>query len=271
MLLRENKVIQSVQVLADLIPPKTMVHIVEAMTGHEALTKLSIIATGEDGNIADFRLFQANTRLKMKLQLHNNLNDSDVVALAASLRRNTSFENISLCNNRIGPQGAAALANVLYNDATLEVLNVRNNPVGNDGAASFAKVLVSNTTLKTLRISHFGETGLNVFSSCLPSMNGLRTLNLSNIDGLSLQSASQFLEALERNTELDEVAISASDCKSDTGRLIDEMKPKVELQMTLNRGLANVSSSRRACSRLTMATHPRKVLEQARRIVLFPS
>lgn len=106
------------------------------------------------------------------------------------------------------------------------------NRVGDAGAAALAQALTSNTTLSYLEIQGgFSEPGLNAFSSCLPSMRGLKSLSFY-LHCLSPQNAIQFLEALSRNTELEHVDLSGG---PDIDSLFKEMKPKVELQMTLNR------------------------------------
>jgi hypothetical protein len=73
-------------------------------------------------------------------------------------------------------------------------------------------------------------------------MRGIKALHINWLKNLTPEGASHFLEALERNTELEDVSLR----NGFTHRLIKEMRPKMELQMALNRAGKRISSSRRA-------------------------
>ena len=204
-LIERSKSIESICLERVALPPEVIVQIAEASSEHRSLKKISLCAVGSAGAGAFPRLLEANSGVETLDLSCNDLSDTDVSALSSTLRGNTSLKELKLYNSRIGSQGAAALANALYDNSTLKSLCLCNNQVGDAGAAAFARALTSNTTLAHLGISHFSEEGLNAFSSCLPSMNGLKSLFLADIDGLSPQSENQFLKALNRNDELEEM------------------------------------------------------------------
>lgn len=77
-------------------------------------------------------------------------------------------------------------------------------------------------------------------------MRGIKALHINWLKNLTPEGASHFLEALERNTELKDVSLYNGFAAPDTHRLIKEMRPKMELQMALNRAGKRISSSRRA-------------------------
>jgi hypothetical protein len=77
-------------------------------------------------------------------------------------------------------------------------------------------------------------------------MRGIKALHINWLKNLTPEGASHFLEALERNTELEDVSLRNGFAAPDTHRLIKEMRPKMELQMALNRAGKRFSSSRRA-------------------------
>lgn len=112
-------------------------------------------------------------------------------------------------------------------------------PIGDAGAESFAQALVSNTTLKTLTIGALGGAGLNAIAlnaiaSCLPGMHGLKSLTVKYLIGLTTQCMDSFLNALERNTELEHVYLTPT--TTDDSWLLAEIMPQVKHQMALNRG-----------------------------------
>ena len=88
------------------------------------MTKLSLKSTGEDSHRSFYHLLDANARSKITWELgNNNLNHhADVVALASSLRRNTSVESLDLAGNNIDGKGAITLANALRVDTTLKTM-----------------------------------------------------------------------------------------------------------------------------------------------------
>eukprot|EP00544_Gedaniella_sp_CCMP2646_P009191 CAMPEP_0202502514 /NCGR_PEP_ID=MMETSP1361-20130828/39167_1 /ASSEMBLY_ACC=CAM_ASM_000849 /TAXON_ID=210615 /ORGANISM="Staurosira complex sp., Strain CCMP2646" /LENGTH=206 /DNA_ID=CAMNT_0049135527 /DNA_START=659 /DNA_END=1280 /DNA_ORIENTATION=- len=158
------------------------------MTGHEALTKLSLKSTGEDSHRSFYHLLDANARSNITLELeqNNNLNHADVIALASSLRRNTRVETLDLAGNNLDGKGAITLANALRVDITLKTIAKFERP------AILSAMMVplplhkhgqsTQHTVFSLFVSNFSRGGLDVFASYLPLMIGLMSISFIGLE-----------------------------------------------------------------------------------------
>lgn len=98
------------------------------------------------------------------------------------------------------------------------------------------RCLTHNTTLTILRIGGFTKHGMIAFASCLPSMYGLKKLDMFELHGVTSEGSNAFLDALEDNTELEYVAVDASiTADFETRELLDDMRSKMKYQMALNK------------------------------------
>jgi hypothetical protein len=79
------------------------------------LTKLSLKSTGDDSHRSFYRHSIKDCIGAWKQQ-------SQLVALASSLRRNTRVESLDLAGNNIGGKGAITLANAFRGDTTLKTI-----------------------------------------------------------------------------------------------------------------------------------------------------
>ena len=230
-MLRQNNVIESIELQYIDIPAEFITRIAEAAVGHESLSDLTLWKIGETGVKELPNLIEANSRVKTIDLQFNSLSDAEAVALSSALKVNTSLEVLELTRNKIGVEGASAIAEALHFNVGLKRICLFNNPIGDDGAAALANALTSNTTLTHLSISHFGLRGFNSFASCLPFMNGLKELKVDFLNGLTQVAGDAFLKALERNTELEEMIFE----DEDTMEIADGIMPKIKYQMPLNR------------------------------------
>jgi hypothetical protein len=64
----------------------------------------------------------------------------------------------------------------------MKALNLRYNTIGDDGATSIAELLTRNESIEKVCIGEFGKKGLEALAMCLPSMNGLKSLNVASSD-----------------------------------------------------------------------------------------
>jgi len=234
--LRENQVLASLTIARNEIPPETLSCILEAMKWHKALSKLSFESIGAGvanaGNV--FASMLASNRVLTTLNLSNcSLGDNFAMELADVLYSNTGLEVLDLGQNEISSNGATALADAIRVNTSLKGIILHGNPIGDDGIASLAHALRCNTGLTTLKIS--GKVGLSVLALHLPLIHGLKNLDVYDLNALTSQCTGTFLEALERNTELETVDLQVADNTANEG-LVDEIMPKVRHQLALNRG-----------------------------------
>ena len=81
------------------------------------------------------------------------LGDAHAVALARSLKDNTTLKRLDLGMNSIGTKGAKALAVLLKDDTSLTNLDLWKNDIDDEGADALAEALKINKTLTTLVVS----------------------------------------------------------------------------------------------------------------------
>jgi hypothetical protein len=159
---------------------------------------------------------------------YNNIDDAGALELAVALRQNNALDLLDLDSNDIGSDGASALADALAANDALKDLNLRYNPIGDDGATSIAEMLTRNESIEKVCIGVFGEKGLKAFATCLSSMNGLKTLEVTS-SGYTSEIGNSFVLALEQNTTLETFDFAALHNDS-------EVTPQVERLLALNRG-----------------------------------
>lgn len=137
--------------------------------------------------------------------------------------------------NGIGADGAAAIADMLRHNTSLKEVSLTSNPIGDAGADALTQALTVNTTLKDIRLDGVGHRGLDLIACHLPAMSGLTRITIFDLNGLTPQIVDSFIEALERNTELESVCLRAYN-DPDAERLIEGIMPRVNHQMLLNHG-----------------------------------
>ncbi|KAL0238155.1 hypothetical protein GEMRC1_012628 [Eukaryota sp. GEM-RC1] len=118
----------------------------------------SIYSGIEESNVVENILALAQT-LKfnstiIELNLCGNLfGDEGVTALAEALKINSSITNIDLSTNSIGPIGAVALADVLKVNSTITQIDLSNNFLEDEGAMALSEALKINSTVTKVYVS----------------------------------------------------------------------------------------------------------------------
>lgn len=223
-LIRNNKVIESIEVQFADMPSGCVTRMSEAAIGHNSLTSLVLCGIGEAAVRELPTLVYSDTGVK-KLDLsRNHLSGANAVALSLALKENTCLKELDLRDSEIDDQGATAIAGALRSNVCLEKICLRDNPIGNDGAAALAKALTSNATLTSLSASRFSQQGVIAFAKCLPFMNNLKHLEMQYLNGLTKEGAETFLKGVEANTELEQVTLANT----------QHLELQIKYQMALN-------------------------------------
>jgi hypothetical protein len=186
-----------------------------------------------DNNLGDAvgsfaRVLSASQNLTSLDLRNNNIGDAGALELAVALRHNKTLELLDLMSNDIGSDGTSALADALVANDALKDLSLRENSIGDDGATSIAEMLTRNQSIEKVCIGGFGEKGLQAFATCLSSMNGLKTLEVTS-RGYTSEIGNSFALALEQNTALETFDFAAM--SSDF-----EVMPQLKRLLALNRG-----------------------------------
>jgi hypothetical protein len=161
---------------------------------------------------------------------HYGIDTAHAVALADSLRVNTTPRSVILNCNRLGDNGAttlaqalrsqplhrlglsgagisavgvAALINVLMSDSTLSRLDLGNNKIGDKGAAIIAQGLERNSTLNDLKLDHasIGSAGAQALAKLLGVNQTITKLDLS-WNGIANRGAVELGEVMASNKQL---------------------------------------------------------------------
>ena len=93
------------------------------------------------------------TKLVLLNLNENNLKDSSIEMLAASLESNRTLTWLDLGKNEVSRLGAIALASLVRKNATLLSLGLSWNSVSGEGAVALCSALEDNVSLKTLDLS----------------------------------------------------------------------------------------------------------------------
>ncbi|RUP42960.1 hypothetical protein BC936DRAFT_137838 [Jimgerdemannia flammicorona] len=106
--------------------------------------------------------------------------DLVLVAIAGSLRTNTTLQSLHMIANDIGPLGIQTLASSLASNTALTDLRLRQNRIGNDGALTLGKAL-SGSGNRTLRRLDLAENSISsVGFAHLIQCEGVEYLGLFN-------------------------------------------------------------------------------------------
>jgi Ran GTPase-activating protein (RanGAP) involved in mRNA processing and transport len=186
----------------------------------------NILGDEEAGIFA--RVLVTNKNLKSLVLKYNIIGDAGALELAVALRQNITLELLDLDTNQIASAGATALADALVTNDTLKDLNLRGNSIGDDGATSIAEMLTKNESIEKVCIGGFGKKGLEALAVCLPSMNGLKFLNVAS-SGYTSEIGNSFVLTLEQNTTLETFHF-------DTMHNDFEVMPQVMRLLALNHG-----------------------------------
>ena len=111
--------------------------------------------------------------------------DKGIIALAKSLKSNSTLIYLSLNSTNIHVKGAKAIAEALKQNSTLSILHMHRNMIGDEGAKSIAESLKTNKTLTCLdlRATWIGDEGAKAIFESLQSNPSPISVNLTgNLD-----------------------------------------------------------------------------------------
>lgn len=133
----------------------------------------------------------------------NNFGIKGVEAIATMLKSNSVLRNLHLFGNHIDEIGGRSLADALTHNRSLRTLILSFNDLGDVGASHLAEALQYNETLRKLWLpaNHLGNEGIRAFAKFLPSMKGLKQLNVG--DYFDNEGARALRESIKINTELE--------------------------------------------------------------------
>lgn len=158
---------------------------------------------------------------------------------------------------------------MLRHNTSLKEVSLTSNPIGDAGADALTQALTVNTTLKDIRLDGVGHRGLDLIACHLPAMSGLTRITIFDLNGLTPQIVDSFIEALERNTELESVCLRAYN-DPDAERLIEGIMPRVNHQMLLNHGGKRILSEHNFLNGL-WPKNSRQIFQGTRCSLLLPS
>jgi hypothetical protein len=140
--------------------PALSVSFLRTLSTSTTLRKLEIVADTllADGIRAIAAGLAANTLCLTYLHLRIvDVCDDGAIALASSLKSNTTLDKLVLANNRIGDTSAHAFADALRSNTTLAKLKLYQNNIEFNGLKALSDSLCENTTLEVLNVRH--QTG----------------------------------------------------------------------------------------------------------------
>ena len=131
------------------------------------------------------------------------LTRTKVVALAESLRANSTLKSLCLSEACVDDVGAAAIADALRMNSTLESLELDCNNIGDVGAAAFGDALRVNNTLTELLLSDncISAAGMTVLGEMLLVNDKLKCLDLMG-NNVGRKEAAAFEDKLYACPEL---------------------------------------------------------------------
>lgn len=155
-----------------------------------------------------------NTTLKDFNLYANTLNAEKTKIIADTLAKNPALEKLGLGSNEIGVDGAVALADALTKNSKLKELNLADCRLGDKGIKAIFNSLKQNTALNTLTLRRLSAEAIKPLSEMLGENKGLKKLEVSLYTSeLSTEQMQQILEALRKNTVLQELSIQDDDGK----------------------------------------------------------
>ena len=123
--------------------------------------------------------------------LANAFNDQDMDSLS-SIPNGLQLQTLEIASNKINAEGTRALATSLSRPNTIENLYMDNNPIGDIGAAVFGILLTKNQTLRVLDLSfcQLGIQGFRAIATGLQHSSSLISLLLNgNLPSMILSPA----------------------------------------------------------------------------------
>ena len=190
------------------ICPQSAKYLSGLLADHPSLEEVRLVDTQLVGrSVSRVCLGIQDSRNLKRLYLINADLEGDIDGrcLAAMLRRNSTLQELYLCENELGDEGIAALSEGLVENSSLKKLDLRSNTIGLEGSLSLASVVKNSDTLVRLYL------GMNEI--CAEALaDGLTYSRLQAIDlsgnGIDASGAEALSRMLCLNTSLQELNLS---------------------------------------------------------------
>jgi Ran GTPase-activating protein (RanGAP) involved in mRNA processing and transport len=172
---------------------------------------IGIAGQGHNQVVALLATLQKNTALKSLDLFHNSIGDNGAIEIAAMLQENTTLTSLNLFHNNIGDRGALVIATALKKNKTLTSLHLSGNGIGREGAIQIAAALKENKTLTNLHLggNYIRDDGTAQIAAALKENTTLTNLNLG-WNEIGDKGAILIAEALKENKMLTNLMLENS-------------------------------------------------------------
>ena len=209
--LKENNIIQELNLSKNFISNLTVVRIAEAVQVNTTLQKLNISCNtlSDKGTAEISECLKINSVLRELDISSNNISYRGAALMAESMLLNKTLQNLNISCNALSDEGTAEISECLKVNSVLRELDISSNDISSRGAARLTKSMQLNKTLQNLDIScnALSDEGTVAISECLKINNTLQELNISN-NNVTNKGATEIAEAMNMNTALTKLDIS---------------------------------------------------------------
>jgi len=186
-------------------------------------TYVTRTSVGDPGSVALADTLKTNTTL-IRLTLRNcGIARGGAIAIASMLAKNKALRQLDMSYNDIGDGAVVAIGEALLENESLAVFDLTRSEIGDRGALALAAALMTNRILRELVLKENKITcdGAISLARMLVANKTLRVLELSHI-AIGDCGAIELSKALKRNASLTELTVAYSGIETHGMRAISD-------------------------------------------------